>query len=365
MKKVLLLCVTSQDIYNFRLPLIKALIERGCIVQAVAFDDKYENELNIDGCQFLYIKNNNRSTNPLSLIALKKVYKKIIKEFNPEIVLTFMVKPNVIGPVVSHKLGVKKIYCVVEGAGEVFGGNSFRMKLLKKIECFFYKRSFCFADAIFFLNGDDKEEFLSLKLLKPFQAKMINGIGVDLEKFPLSDFDYDSESFVMAARMLKTKGVVEYCECARVVKQFFPHAIFYYLGSEDELTEESIRDYIANKSINYCGNVKDVRPYISKSIAFVLPSYYREGLPMSIMEAESMGRCIITTDNIGCRDTVVDNINGFLVKPKSIDELVEKCLMLLKDKELAKKMGLKAREYAEKNYDQRVVNESFLTEIGI
>ena len=364
MKKVLLLCVTSQDIYNFRMPLIKSLLSQGCVVAAVAFDNAYENELAIDGLRLFFVKNSNRDTNPFSMIRLKREYKRIIREIEPDIVLTFMAKPNTVGVLAAKECGIKNVFCVVEGAGEAFGDKSFKMRVIKRVLCSLYKRAFRFAQAVFFLNDDDMREFISLKILEPNKAKRINGVGVDLEKFSFVPFEQSSDAFVMAARMLKTKGVIEYCECAKRVKEHFPSAIFYYLGSKGDLDANSIKEYIDSGVIDYRGNVKDVRPYFSKSIAFVLPSYYREGLPMSIMEAESMGRCIITSDSVGCRDTVKDGLNGFLVEPKNSKDLADKCMLLLNNKELAKEMGLCARKYAEQYYDQKIINELFLSYLG-
>ena len=159
----------------------------------------------------------------------------------------------------------------------------------------------------------------------------------------------------MVARMLKSKGVYEYLECARKVKKVYPSATFNYLGAEGDISVKDIQEYIDDGTINYLGVVKDVRPYLEECSMLILPTY-REGLPVSVMEAESVGRAIITTNSVGAKETLKDGYNGFLVEVKNIAQLTEKVLYLLENKEKIKEMGQNSRIFAEQNFDKEKIN---------
>ena len=178
---------------------------------------------------------------------------------------------------------------------------------------------------------------------------------MDLEKFafkPIKNY----RSFLMIARMLETKGVYEYCKCARIVKQQYPDAVFNYLGAEGTVKLCDIQEYIDDGSINYLGTTKDVRPYLEDCLLLLLPSY-REGLPMSIMEAEAAGRGVITCNNVGCRDTVIDGYNGFLVEQKDYETIAKKCIWAIENPEQVTQMGANARSFAEKEFNADKINQ--------
>ena len=163
--------------------------------------------------------------------------------------------------------------------------------------------------------------------------------------------------------MLKTKGVFEYCQCARIVKQKYPDATFNYLGGEGTVKLADIQEYIDDGSITYLGTTKDVRPHLENCLLLLLSSY-REGLPMSIMEAEAVGRGIITSDNVGCRDTVKDGYNGFLVAQKDVQAMADKCIWAIENLERAREMGNNARKFAEEHFDSKKINEKIFKILG-
>lgn len=361
-KKILLICNTSQSVYNFRMPLIKTLQDAGYSVSVIAFDDKYAIELSSAGIDLYYVNDKNRSTNPFKILTLKKRYARIIKQVSPDVVFTFMLKPNVFGSLASRKAGVENVYCMVEGAGDAFIKTGFKWRMIKFVEKMLYKKAFKKVKKVFFLNNDDKSEFEGLKLVKPEQSVVINGIGVDLEKFAFKPVDETSNKFIMIARMLETKGVIEYCKCARLVRKTHPEAEFLYLGAEGSLKVTDIQEYIDDGSINYLGTAKDVRPAI-ESVLLLLLSSYREGLPMTIMEAESMGRGIITSDAIGCRETVEEGYNGYLVSQHDYETMAKRCIEVLENKNLATTLGKNARTFAEEKFDQTKINSKILEEI--
>ena len=356
MKKVLLLCVASQTVINFRVGLIKVLQEHGCAVSVVAFDDAYKQEIIDLGVDFYCLNEKNRSLNIIKFFALKNKYKAIIQKLQPNLVFTFMLKPNTFGVLAAKSAGITNIYSMVEGIGDVFIHNSFKWKLVRFVVCCLYKRAFKKVRKVFFLNNDDKQEFLERKLVRGEQSEVIHGIGVDLEKFAFKPIK-NERSFLMIARMLETKGIYEYCKCARIVKQQYPDAVFNYLGAEGAVALNDIQEYIADGSINYLGTTKDVRPYLEDCSVFVLLSHYREGLPMSIMEAEATGRAIFTSDNVGCRDTVVNGYNGFLVTKKDYQGLADKCVWAIENPEQVSRMGTNARLFAEKEFNADKINQ--------
>ena len=363
MKKILLLCVTSQNVVTFRAGLIKTLQEKGCAVSVIAFDDAYRAEIETLNVDFYCIKEENRGINPLKILTLKGKYKKLIRQINPDTVFTFMLKPNTFGVMAAKSAGIKSIYSMVEGAGDVFIKGGLKWKMIRLVVCTLYKRAFKTSKKVFFLNGDDQAEFVARGLVKKEQCELIHGIGVDLDKFAFVPVKND-RTFLMVARMLETKGVYEYCKCARIVKQQYPDAVFHYLGAEGNVHLADIREYIDDGSIEYLGTAKDVRPYLEDCSALLLPSF-REGMPMSIMEAEAVGRAIVTTDNVGCRDTVIDGYNGFLVAQKDYEAMAEKCIWLIENFEKVKEMGANARCFAEERFDAKKINSIIAKEVAL
>lgn len=358
MKKIMLLCVSSQNVLTFRRSLIEILRCSGYEVSVVAFDNQYQSEIEALGVEFRAIDDSNRSLNPFKALSLKKKYKKLIKEMSPDVVFTFMLKPNTFGVLAAKSAGVKVIYSMVEGIGDVFINNSLKWKLVRFAVSYLYKRSLKHSKRVFFLNPDDRGEFLKRKFVREEQIVSLNGIGVDLQRFeekPLKN----KNVFLMVARMLRTKGIFEYCECARRVRAARPEAIFNYLGGEGNVTVEDIRGYIDDGSVNYLGTTSDVRPYLEDSTFLILPSY-REGCPVSVMEAEAVGRGIITTTNPGCKETVFDGVNGFLVAGKDIDGMVEKCIYVIDHPEEAEKMCIASRRFAEEHFDKDKINKNIL-----
>ena len=353
--KILLICTTSWSVANFRKSLIEKLQSENYEVGAVAFDDENAAVIEERGVKFFCVNDSNRGTNPFKVLSLKKKYFKIIKSFKPDVVFTFMMKPNIFGVRAAKKAGVKKIFSMVEGGGDVFINNGLKWKLIRFAVCKMYRKSFKISDKVFFLNDDDKAEFLSRKLVKEDKVEQVFGIGVDLKHFvckPLKNY----HTFLMIARMLKTKGVIEYCEAARAVKKKYPDAVFNYLGGEGNITVADIQQYIDDKSINYLGTTNDVRPYIEDCAVYVLPSY-REGMPVSVMEAEAVGRAVITTNVQGCRSTVKDGYNGYLVEKGSVDALAERMIFFLENKDKAEEMSMASRALAEEHFDKDKINE--------
>lgn len=355
-KKILFVCATSKMVLSFRTDLIKKFQANGYSVGVVTFDDECAQKIKDLGVDYFCANDNNRSMNPFKLLSLRKKYLKIIKDFNPEIVFTFMLKPNLYATRAAKKAGVNKVFSMVEGAGDVFVNKGLKWKLIRCFVCGEYKKAFRNVNKVFFLNNDDKKEFLDRRLLKEKQAEVIHGIGVNLERFAFKPIK-SHKTFLMVARMFKTKGVFEYCKCARLVKEKYPDAVFNYLGGEGDVKVSDIKEYVDDGSINYLGFADDVRPYLEDAFLMLLLSSYREGLPMSIMEAESVGRAVITSDGVGCVDTVKDGYNGFIVPRGDYVTMAEKVIWCIENPEKAIAMGENARKFAQENFDQNKINQ--------
>lgn len=357
-RRVLLICGASDTVINFRRSFIKKLIAENVSVAVVAFDDKRKSEIEQLGVRFFSSNDSNRNANPLKIFDLKKKYMKIIKEVEPDVVFTFMLKPNTIGVQAAYKACVKNIYSMVEGAGDVFINNSLKWKIIRRGVCYLYRSAFKKVKKVFFLNQDDKKDFIERKLVDDNKAVVIPGIGVDTVHFAFKEAK-NVDKFLMIARMLTTKGVLEYCNAARIVKQYKKDVTFGYIGAEGTLKISDIQEFIDDGTVNYIGTTKDVRPYLEDCAVFVLPSY-REGMPMSIMEAESVGRAVITTDTNGCRDTVLDGYNGKIVQKGDVEGLASAMIWCLDNPDEIVKMGQNSRRFAEDKFEQGKINQQIL-----
>jgi glycosyltransferase involved in cell wall biosynthesis len=222
---------------------------------------------------------------------------------------------------------------------------------------------------VFFQNADDERLFRKLGLLPAFvPSVVVNGSGVDVASFSSKPLPLGTISFLMIGRLLGDKGVREYAAAARRIKAFHPRARFQLVGwidtNPDAIGQSELDSWTTDGTLEFLGKLKDVRPAIAASTVYVLPSY-REGTPRTVLEAMAMGRPIITTDAPGCRETVIDQQNGFLVPVKSVEALAEAMMKFIEDPSLALRMGRRSREIAEAKYDVHNVNAVMLREMGI
>lgn len=355
MKKVLLVCATSKMVLHFRVDLIRKYQSEGYKVSVVAFDNVYERGIRDLGVDFYSVGSNNRSLNPFAILSLKKKYVKIIKKVQPDVVFTFMLKPNVFGTLAAKKMGITKIYSMVEGLGDAFTYKTFKWRMICKVVSALYKHSLKIPEKVIFLNEDDRKEFIIRKLVLEEKTALLGGIGVNLSDFKSPAISFNN-CFLMVARLNVAKGVYEYLQAAKLVKSEYPETVFGLLGAEGQIKANDIKDYTDDGAVVYYGETDDVRPYLKNCSVFVLPSY-REGFPVSIMEAAASSRCAITCDSAGCRDAVVDGYSGFVVEPRNVEVLKEKMIYFINNPEKAKEMGANARKFAEEHFSQQIINE--------
>lgn len=359
--KIVFITPNSQQVIGFRAELIAALQAAGHSVVTISFDDSCREEIEKRNIEHYSVGGSNRSLNAFKMLGLKGRIKKVIKGVRPDMVFTFMLKPNIFGTRAAKAAGVKVIYSMVEGAGDVFINDGLKWKFIRRVVCAMYRKSFKIPNKVFFLNDGDLKEFVARGLVAPDKCDIVCGIGVDTEKFLPSPVE-NRRTFLMIARMLKTKGVMEYCRAARLVRQKYPDAVFNYLGGEGSVRLQDIQEYVDDGSVKYLGMTDDVRPYLKECTALVLPSY-REGFPVAVMEAMATGRAVIASDVNGCRDAVEDGYSGLLASPRDAEDLADKIIRCIENPEKTEEFGANGRKIAAERFDRRLVNADILSKI--
>jgi glycosyltransferase involved in cell wall biosynthesis len=261
------------------------------------------------------------------------------------------------------------MFSLIPGLGYAFNGGGLKNKVVNKIAVLLYNISLKNNNKVFFQNPDDLNLFVDLDLINKEKAVLVNGSGVDTAEYYNTEPQTENISFIIMARLLKSKGIIEYIKATEIIKNKYPEVKFTILGSPGSGPDAVDMNYVNHASqkgiINYPGRVEDVKSYIAQSSVYVLPSYYREGTPRSILEAMSMGKPIITTDNPGCRETVVDGKNGFIIPIKDYKILAEKMEYFIENRDAIVKMGKESRKIAEEKYDVHKVNQKIIENMNL
>lgn len=370
--KIIIFASYARSLINFRGPLIRAMLERGHTVVACApeNDPEVRERLAEWGVAYHSIPLDRNRINPLYDLSTLLAVRSFLARAQPDLLLSYTMKPVVYGSLAARSLGIRSA-SMITGLGSTFsdGAVSIRQRLLR----FFLERllriSLHSNQVVFFQNADDVSYFTELGLVRSEQAVLVDGSGVDLDYFTPSEPAEKPPVFLLMARLIREKGIVEYVEAARRLKRLYPHAIFRLLGSFEDGPNAISPDKVAAWSdegvIEYMGSVADVRPYLEKCTAVVLPSYYREGIPRSLLEALAVGRPVITTNMPGCRETVIEGENGFLVPPKDPDALAKAMEVLIQNPHLIQKFCRRSRELAEARFDANKVNHRILQSLGL
>ena len=365
--KFALIGTVSASVFNFRTALIQELVKQKHTVYVfcVDFDEISKSNIeNIGGIPVDYSLNR-AGINPIrDLVDTWKLFRQL-KKIAPDVVLSYFVKPVIFGSIAARMAAVPRNIGMLEGLGYVFTdlptGLKRKQRILRWVQVFLYRLALPGLDRLIFLNPDDSADLLSRNGLKAKNVSILGGIGVDLEKYPYIPLDSQkSPSFIFVGRLLAEKGINEYVAAARKVKSLHPEARFVVLGGLDEenpggLSRLELDDLITSGIVEYPGHVSSVMQWLIDASVFVLPSY-REGLPCSTQEAMAVGRAVITTDVPGCRETVVDGVNGYLVPRWDSEALAEKMLCLVRDPALVVRMGEESRRLAEQRFDADEVN---------
>ena len=370
MKKIILASRCAWTLYNFRAGLLRALKKEGHIViGGGAGGDGFEDYIMDLGVPFVSLPVDRQGINlPADLKLLWTLYRWYQRE-RPAIVHHFTIKPVIYGSIAARLAGVPRIINTVTGLGYVFIEDdvTWLRYIVKKL----YSIALACADFTFFQNRDDLTYFLSHGLVQVEKAGLLPGSGVDCSFFSpvLVGRSPDAPiTFLMVARLLREKGVEEFVEAARLVKETFPMARFQLLGPRDERnpTVVSVSDlarWQEDKIITWLGETTDVRPIMAQADVVVLPSY-REGTPRALLEAAAMAKPIITSETVGCREVVEDGVNGFLVPVKNVQALTKAMIHLIQDSALRERMGKAGRAKVEQEFEERSVIKKVMESYG-
>ena len=350
---------------TFRGALIADIVAAGHRVVAAA---PFETEAEMDAVRALGAEPRTtaverHSLGPLANLRYAAMLKRLVAEVKPDAFLAYTAKPVVWGAPAAKAAGVPMVAALITGLGYAFTeGRETKRRVSKLALGALYRRALAKCDRVIFQNPDDAATFRELGILgRNAPVAIVNGSGIDLSKFTPAP-PPASVSFLMIARLLKDKGVREYAAAALALKQRYPHVSWRLAGfldpSPDSITPEELERWIAG-GIEFLGRLDDVRPALADSACYVLPSY-REGTPRTVLEAMAMQRAVIPTDAPGCRETVIDGENGFLVPPRETKALEEAMERAITDPGRLEAMGLRSRRLAEAKYDVREVNKAMM-----
>lgn len=375
--KIVIIGTIASSLYIFRKDLILSLIDRGYTVYAFTSDsDKAElTKIAQLGAMPTHYELSRGGLNPYhELSSTISLYKKI-KQIQPDIVFSYFIKPVIYGTLAAKLANVPKKIAMIEGLGSAFTeypeGSTSKMQLVRKAQISLFKLALPLADKVIFLNPDDPKDLLIKNKIKNVNFSVLGGIGLNLKDYELSPVTLKQPiRFIFIARLLKEKGIFEFIDAAKIVKKRYPQTIFTVLGSIDThslgaMKQEQLDELIASNLIEYPGHVSNVSEWIAKSHVFVLPSFYREGVPRSTQEAMAVGRAVITTDVPGCRETVVKGKNGFIVPKWDAQALAKKMIYFIQNPEQIKLMGEASYHLAQEKFDANKVNKKLLKIIGI
>lgn len=380
MKKFLIIASYPASILKFRGALIEALQHAGFEIHIAAPEfENFPEELNALkalGYRVHHIPMQRTGTNPIADAKTLFALYRLIKNIKPDYVIGYTIKPVIYGSLAAALARVSHRFALITGLGYAFQGaedTNYKKTNLQKLVHQLYSLALASTQKVFFQNPDDEALFRSMRILKPVTpSKVVNGSGVNVWEYAVAPFplvDLNTEPrFLLIARLLIDKGIREYAQAAAIIKAKYPQTQFDLVGWIDDnpnaIQQSELDNWISTGLFNFWGKLTDVKPAIAACAIYVLPSY-REGTPRTVLEAMAMGRPVITTDAPGCRETVIDGYNGYLVPVKSVDELVLAMEKFVLSPKLISTMGAAARKLAEEKFDVDAVNRIMLKEMGI
>jgi glycosyltransferase involved in cell wall biosynthesis len=352
---------------NFRGGLIRALVAEGFDVVAIAPADDWSERVAGFGCRFLPLPIDSKSSSPLHDLDLMARYRRLLKAERPDLFLGYTIKPNLYGSLAARSLGIPVINNI-SGLGTAFIRGGWLGWLVRRL----YRVALAGSRTVFFQNSEDRDLFVEDGLVRAEQARLLPGSGIDLAHFSPDAAPRNADgpfTFLMIARLLADKGVREYAEAARIVRAEAPDVRFRLLGflnvqNKTAIGVGEVERWVAEGVLDYLGDATDVRPRIAAADCIVLPSY-REGLPRTLLEGAAMAKPLIATDVPGCRQVVVEGVNGFLCAAADARSLADAMLKMIR-LPLAERlrMGATAREKVEAEFDEKIAIHHYLDAIG-
>ncbi|MDA7662043.1 glycosyltransferase family 4 protein [Verrucomicrobia bacterium] len=369
--KIFLTCSFAPSLVLFRYRLLQEFRERGYFVTAAApdFPEKVQKQLENNGIQTLVAPLSRTGINPLSDFGFLNHIRNALLIERPEIFFAYTVKPVIYGMIGAWLARVPNRYAMITGLGYAFGKNSAKQQLIGIFVRFLYSFALKKAHCVFFQNHDDRNLFVKLGIVKFENTAMVNGSGIDLQQFQFTKLPATPLVFLMVARLLKAKGVVEYLKAAAAASAKINKAKWLLVGPIDEgnpdgITKVELDQMLQGSPVEHIGWTDDVRSYLEDCHIYVLPSY-REGLPRSVLEAMAVGRPILTTDVPGCRETVIEGENGVLVPAMHSGALADAMVSMATDQAALYRMGVRSRQIAEEKFDAKHIAEKMADAMGI
>lgn len=375
--KVIIIGTVASSFYGFRADLIRAMREKQYTVYAFSseYTDSDLKKIESLGAIPITYELNRGGLNPLSdIVATYKLSKKIC-EIKPDLVFSYFSKPVIFGTIAAKLAKVPKIVGMLEGLGYTFTqqpeGLNKKTQLIKKVQVLLYKIALPQLHKLIFLNPDDPKDLINQYAINVRKVEVLGGIGLNLKEYPYQPINNIQQpiNFLFIGRLLKEKGIHDFLNAAKIVKEKYPETQFTVLGAIDPynlgaLMQSELDKLISSNIIDYPGHVDSVKDWIANSDVFVLPSY-REGVPRSTQEAMAIGRAVITTDVPGCRETVVDGVNGFIVPRWNPEALADKMIYFIEHPEKIQTMGEASHEIAIEKFDANKVNQKLMGILGL
>lgn len=360
LKKALFLVNHDVVIYNFRLEIIESLLEKGNEVHISSPYGERIDELVALGCKYHELDISRHGLNPIKDLELIQTYKSLIKEVEPDIIFGFTIKPNIYGAIAANKHKIPFI-ANITGLGTAVENPG----LVQKILLLLYKYAFRNIKKVFFQNTENQEFFEKYKIAIG-KHELLPGSGVNLQRFVPLEYPKDSTiEFAFISRVMKEKGIDQYLEAAEYITKKYPNTKFHICGFCEKEYEGKLDKYSKNDSIVYHGMIKDIKKILKITNCTIHPTYYPEGLSNVLLESSACARPIITTDRSGCKEVIDDEVNGFIVKQKDSQDLINKIekFIFLEWNE-KRKMGIAGRIKVEKEFDRQIVVNKYVNEVN-
>ena len=367
--KINVIGTLPSSLYNFRGQLLKHLKSANLEVSALA-SGATKNDIKAVkalGADYIEYPVSRSGLSPIQDCKTFFKFLEIFKQQKPDIILAYTIKPIIWGGLAARFIPSCRFYALVTGLGYAFQKGSWKKNLLMKLVIFLYKTALKKADKVIFQNPDNRQVFIDLDIVPEHKTAVVNGSGVDAKYFEVNPLPL-TPKFLLIARLLGDKGIREYVKAANIIKQHYPQAVFQLVGPEDPspdgISLEELTKLNQNNSVDYLGSTNDVRPFIDDCSIFVLPSYH-EGLPRTVLEAMATGRPILTTDVPGCRETVINGENGWLVEKANVEQLVNRMTWFIENPLEWQRMAEASRTMVENKFDVHKVNAELMDIMGL
>lgn len=359
-KRILILSNHFITLYNFRKELIAKLVDSGYEVFISMPKDDRNDYFGDMGCKVIETPVDRRGINPIKDVGLIIKYFKTIKKIRPDIIFSYTIKPNIYGCIASNLTKNRQVSNIT-GTGATF----LKKNAVSLIAKMLYKISLKKSYKVFFQNSGDKDFFVENELIKN-NYELLPGSGVNLKEYKVCNLPPNDEiSFIFIGRVMQLKGIDQYIECAKAIKEKYLNTNFYIAGFiEEQRYKEVIDDYHTKEIVNYIGFQKDIKSWIQKCHCIILPSHGGEGVPNVLLESAAMGRICIASKINGSKDVIDDEVTGYLFETGNSSDLINKVEKFLKlDFESKKQMGLAGRKKVENQYDRQIVIDTYLHEV--